>query len=341
MKKYGTIHDALFISMGGIGNCILLTPAIRAFEGIAPSARLHFLVPKNGSRQVVERHPRIGSIFEIDLSIGGLLPLIRQLRRIRPEIVMAANGTNPLKSGLIGLLGGGRIRLGESFGAGRVLYNRTVPYNPALHECTANLRMIDALSPIDTTPDPMVWTTEEDRSAAERFIVKHRLDCRWVGLHLGSGPAMAYKRWPTDRFIEVARQCIERYNCKIVVFGGPDEIALSNRAVVQIGENAVSAVGKLTLRQSYEVMKDAALFISNDSGPMHLAAVAGIPVIAIFGPTMDHKTSPLGGRTEVITAPVECRPCYNYKPITCSSFECLDRITVDQILTAVKKILVT
>lgn len=341
MKTYGTIDDALFISMGGIGNCILLTPAIRAFESIAPSARLHFLVPKNGSRQVVERHPRSGSIVEIDPLIRRLPPLIRQVRRIRPDMVMSASGTNPFKCGLIGLLGGGRIRLGESFGAGRVLYNRTVPYDPAQHECTANMRMINALSPIAATPDPTVWTTEEDRSVAERFIIEHHLGCRWVGLHLGSGPAMAYKRWPTDRFIEAARQLIESSNCRIVLFGGPDEVAISDSAVVRIGEHAVSAVGKLTLRQSYEVMKHAALFISNDSGPMHLAAAAGIPVIAIFGPTMDRRTSPLGHRTVVITAQVACRPCYKYKPVTCSSFECLNKITVSQIVTAAKKMFAT
>jgi ADP-heptose:LPS heptosyltransferase len=339
MRRRVVFNDALFISMGGIGNLVLLTPALQAFEALYPQARLHFMLPDNGARQVVECHPRIGAIVETVASNWSLPLLINKLLRIRPDIVVAANGTNPLKCGIIGLLCRAPLRLGESFKAGKLLYNITVPFDPMLHESAANMRLIQRLSLETESPGPMVWTTEDDRSAAKEFIAANGLDRRWVGLHLGSGPAMSYKRWPTERFIEVSRALVDRFACRIVIFGGPDEALMAKDASEKIGKAATIAAGKLTIRQSFEVMKRSALFISNDSGPMHLAAAAGAPVIALFGPTLDNKTSPLGSRSMVLTAPVACRPCYKYKPIECQTMECLNNISVNQVVEAAVKVL--
>ena len=339
MRLHDTINDALFISMGGIGNLVLLTPALRAFEALYPEVRLHFILPDNGARQVVECHPRIGAIIETATSNWSLPLLIKRLRRIRPDIVIAVNGTNPLKCGIIGLLCGAPLRLGESFRAGKLLYNITVPFDSTLHESAANMRLIRRLSPEIETPGPMVWTSFDDRSAAKRFIAENGLDCRWVGLHLGSGPVMSYKRWPTERFIEVARALVQRFACRVVIFGGSDEAPMAKDAAGKIGEAAIIAAGHLTIRQSFEVMKRSALFVSNDSGPMHLAAAAGAPVIALFGPTLDYKTSPLGAHSTILTAPVACRPCYRYKPIECQSRECLNNIGVERVVEAAVKML--
>lgn len=348
VKKNGEGKNVLFISMGGIGNMVLLTPALLQFSRQFPLSRLHFLLPPNGSRQVVECHPDIGTIIETQNSQLAFFKVVRQLRQIKPDLVIAANGTNPFKCGLIGVLAGAAVRAGERFGAGRFLYNCTTPFEPGLHEATANMRLVRALSNVSDTPGaaespetllPTVWATADDRSRAQKFTDANELHGRWVGMHLGSGPNMQYKRWPTERFIDVARHIVDRYRCRVVLFGGSDEATMAEEAAQRIGPPALSAAGRLTIRQSYEVMKRAQLFISNDSGPMHLAAAAGIPLLAIFGPTMEYKTSPLGRRSEVLTAPVACRPCYAYKPVECHSFECLKSITVERVVAAVDKVL--
>jgi len=340
MKQLPKINNALFISMGGIGNLVLLTPAINVFCRLYPEAKLHFILPDNGSRQLVECHPQIGRIIETGSSIRSLPSLISRIQKIHPDLVVASHGTNPFRSGMIGLLCRARIRLGENFGAGKYLYNVTVPFDQSLHECTANMNIISAITlQNNTTPSLSVWTTIADCKAAEQFISVNDLQCRWIGLHLGSGPAMSYKRWPTARFIDVAKQIVAMFNCRVVIFGGPDEAKMAHDAALQIGNTALSAAGVLTIRECIEVMKRASLFISNDSGPMHLAAAADIPVIAIFGPTMNHKTAPLGNKSIVLTAPIACRPCYSYKPVQCSTFECLNSITVKQVFDEAVKVL--
>jgi len=324
--------------MGGIGNIVLLTPAISAFCRRFPDAKIHFLVPKNGSRQIVEHHPTIGTIIEINSQKHSLPALINSLRKCRPDIVIAANGTNPLKCGLIGLGCGARHRLGEAFKAGRFLYNIKVPFVFEMHEAAANNALVAELGADTGNIPPNVWTTDTDRRNAERFLRESIGERRWVGFHLGSGPAMTYKRWDTDRFVAVGRHLSKKFDCTVVIFGGPEEVPMAEETCGKIGENTVCAAGKLSIRESFCVMRQASLFISNDSGPMHLAAAAGAPVIAIFGPTMDYKTSPLGNAT-VITAPAACRPCYNYRPVTCTSRVCLESITVEQVTAAAESVL--
>jgi heptosyltransferase II len=333
-----SISNALFISMGGIGNMVLLTPAVKAFHDRYPGARLHFLIPQNGARQLIEHHPLIGTIVEIEPGSQSLFSLIATLRKIRPDMVIAANGTNPLKCGLLGIGSGARYRLGELFKAGRLLYNIKVPFVPKMHETQANNALIARLGADTENISPTVWTTDDDRRKAETFLREQIGGRPWVGFHLGSGPAMTYKRWDTDRFILVGRRLTDRFNCTIVIFGGPEEVHMAREVCEEIGNGAVCAAGKLSIRQSFCAMRHASLFISNDSGPMHLAAAAGVPVIAIFGPTMDYKTSPLGDAT-IITAPVSCRPCYDYRQVTCTSRECLDGITVGQVTIAAEAVL--
>ncbi len=318
---------------------ILLTPALQLFTKKYQSAKLHFMLPRNGSREIVECHPQIGEIIETDLSPLSIISIIIRLRSVNAEMVFAANGTNPFKCGLIGIFCRARIRIGELFGAGRVFYNIVVPFDRSLHECAANLRLMSAFTKTYGSPSPAVWTNESDSETARRFIASNQLNGRWFGMHLGSGPSMCYKRWPVERFIETGRILSERFSCKVVLFGGEEETRQAVEAARQIGNDAVAAAGKLNIRQSYEVMKKASLFISNDTGPMHLAAAAGVPVVAVFGPTMDYKTSPVGSRTIVVTAPVSCRPCYKYRPVKCRSLDCLTGVSVDRVVEAALKLI--
>lgn len=324
--------------MGGIGNCILLSPALRGFCAAYPESRISFLLPPNGSRQIIEKHPQTDVIIETAPSFNRFILLVNALRKLKPDLVIAANGTNPLKAGLLGLFSGSRYRLGESFGAGKWLYNLRIPFEPRCHEAVANNNLIRLLTSEEITLTPEIWTTEGDKIAANAFIGRNNLAGPWIGIHPGSGPSMSYKRWPTERFIDTARQLLNIYRCKIVIFGGPDEKTSALKIARQIGEAARIAAGELSIRQSFELLKNCTLFISNDSGPMHLAAAAGAPVIALFGPTMEYKTSPLG-KVAIITSKVGCRPCYSYKPIYCSSLECMAQITVKKVIDAAHTIL--
>jgi ADP-heptose:LPS heptosyltransferase len=326
----------LFISMGGIGNMVMLTPAIQLISERWPHAKLHFLLGPYASRTVIELHPSCGTIIETRSEWNHLPGAVIRCRTLRPDIVFASTGTNPLNCGLIGLLSGSAIRLGEQFGAGILLYTHRIPFDPRMHEAQANLKLAQHITGLMHSPESFVWTSEDDRQNAQTFLAGLPSGCRYIGLHPGAGAAMPYKRWPADCFADIARRILGQPDFHILIFGGPDETEPCRQLANAIGPGATSCAGSLSVRQSYEAMKRCALFISNDSGPMHLAASAGCPVVALFGPTDPSRSGPGNGRHTIIRGSCGTAPCYHGKPLSCRDFSCMSSITVDQVWSAVK-----
>jgi ADP-heptose:LPS heptosyltransferase len=335
-------RNILFICIGGIGDVLFMTPALLRFSIAWPEARYHFLVTSCGSRQVIEKHPQTGEIIEIAPRIGALATRIRDLRRLRIDLVFSSSGTNPLFCSAIGIVSGARTRAGEALGIGRFLYTITCPYNDNELEVMANARIADAVAGSGNYVEKCaVWTSEQDRTrgaAVMQHVSQRELV---VGMHVGSGGAMAYKRWPAERFIELGKRIIETYNMPIVLFGGRDEIDESAFAAHEIGAQCHSVAGALSVQETFEAMKYCTLFISGDTGPMHLAAAAGCRVIALFGPTRPQKTAPWGDRHVIITPDTDCTACYNFrkKAIGCASHNCMRQISVDMVTRRIAMIL--
>jgi len=150
---------------------------------------------------------------------------------------------------------------------------------------------------------------------------------------------MAYKRWPAERFIELGRRIKASFpELRIILFGGAQERSLSDAAASSIGGETVSAAGRFSICQTYEVLKKCPLLICNDSGVMHLAAAAGSKVVALFGPTRECVSGPWGGGHRIIRAG-ECRACYHGRPVKCDEsisgsnlpVKCMDAISVETV----------
>lgn len=331
MRQIDNLKNILFISMGGIGDVIFLTPALQIISDKFPEAQFHFLLSRSRSREIIELHPQTGSIIESTASKKEALTIITAMRKIKPDLVFSGRRTNPLNCGLLGIISKARYRLGESFGAGKILYNLKAGFDTALHAVEANMKMARVIAPGQGIPSLKIWTSESDRKTAKTFLRDQHIEGAAIGFHPGSGPAMAYKRWPLDRFIELGRMIIEKSGIKIIVFGSAEEKELGEMICNSLGSHAVNAAGLLSIRKAYEVMKICSVFISNDTGPMHLAATAKSKVIALFGPTPNTTYIPWGEGHEIITDTIDCRPCYRYKPVTCTHLSCMKNISVKQV----------
>jgi heptosyltransferase-2 len=330
----------LFICMGGIGDIVALTPVLSLFSAKFPGAAYHFLFAKNGGRALIERHPQTRDIIEITSAKSDFWRACMRIRRLKPDLVFSANGTNPLNCGLIGLLAGAGVRAGESFGAGRFLYNVKVPVDPRAHEVDRNMAIARAVAPSNDAPVFFIHTSPQEREAARLFMQELDKTRITVGIHAGSGPAMAFKRWPAERFVALSKRIMADFPANILLFGGADERDLTRALAEAGGPAARSIAGRFTIRESWEIMKQCRLFVSNDSGPMHMAYAAGCPTIAIFGPTQDFLVRPYGPAHRIVTAPMACRPCYwNGKKITCDHCSCLTAITVDMVMEQVRALL--
>lgn len=161
----------------------------------------------------------------------------------------------------------------------------------------------------------------------------------FIGIHAGAeyGPA---KRWPADRFAEVAQRVSHDVNCRFLLFGGPGETEIAGRIAAAVraanpgrADLVVNVAGQTSLMELCGLIKFCRLLLSNDTGPMHLAVAVGTPVVAIFGSTSPAMTAPTGPRDVVIHQPVECSPCFLRDcPI---DFRCMNQITVEQVTAAV------
>ncbi|HRZ86771.1 MAG TPA: lipopolysaccharide heptosyltransferase II, partial [bacterium] len=146
------------------------------------------------------------------------------------------------------------------------------------------------------------------------------------------GPA---KRWPAERFGELAAQLSERFGAGIVVCGGENDAPLAERIREACGE-LTDLTGRTDLVQLAAVLARCDVVVANDSGPMHVASAAGAPVVAIFGSTDPRVTSPAGAHV-IVSKQLSCAPCLER---TCEKdYACLKAVTVRDVMDAVEKVL--
>ena len=163
-----------------------------------------------------------------------------------------------------------------------------------------------------------------------------------VGLCPGAafGPA---KRWLPDRYADLADRLVGALNADVVIFGSRAEKPLAETIARTMQHTPTVLAGETALRQLIALMAQCRLIVTNDSGPMHLAAALGLPVVAIFGSTNERATGPLSPRARVVKQSVVCSPCgLRECPI---DFRCMEQVTVDEVhrtaLALVKELGVT
>jgi heptosyltransferase II len=152
-----------------------------------------------------------------------------------------------------------------------------------------------------------------------------------VGINPGAffGPA---KRWLASRYAQVADRLIGALHADVLIFGSSAERPLAEEIARGMKHTPLILAGDTSLRQLMALLAQCRVVITNDSGPMHLAAALGLPIVAIFGSTDERATGPLGPKTRVVKRQVECAPCgLRECPI---DFRCMNRVTVDDVYVA-------
>jgi heptosyltransferase II len=157
-----------------------------------------------------------------------------------------------------------------------------------------------------------------------------------IGLCPGAeyGPA---KRWLPERFAEAAAKITAQSPAQWILFGTKNDIAIGKQIAAAIGDDCLNRIGKTTLDQLIDELRQCSLLLTNDTGTMHLAALLGVPVVAVFGSTEPRLTGPLGNGHAVLRHHVECSPCFLREcPI---DFRCMKAVSTDEVAGAVLSML--
>jgi lipopolysaccharide heptosyltransferase II len=148
------------------------------------------------------------------------------------------------------------------------------------------------------------------------------------------GPA---KRWLPERFAEAAAKITAESSAQWVLFGTKNDAAIGEEIAAAIGDHCVNRIGQTTLQQLIDELRQCRLLLTNDTGTMHLAALLGVPLVAVFGSTEPLLTGPLGDGHVILRHHVECSPCFLRKcPI---DFRCMKAISADEVANAVLSML--
>jgi len=337
------IDKILIIMVGGIGNMIFFTPALKALRKAYPLSTISFLLGPYGAEKVIEDSNLVDKKIVVEpekyKGVMGQIRLIRQLRREKFYLSITSTGTNPLKSGLLCYLAGIKYRLGENIKGKDFFYNLKVPFDKNSHEAESNISLVQKLDIKVEDKSLYIYRSSEDKNFARRFFANNDLEGKLViGMHPGSGIHQAgFKRWPKKRFAQLADRLVDNYDAKIILFGGPEEISLADDINKLMSTKPLTMTGKTTLSLAAALIEKCSLFISNDSGLSHAACAVNTPTIAIYGPTNHKRTGLYSDSSILIRKDISCGPCYTGKPIHCSHMECFNLITVKDVIEKVEK----
>ncbi len=306
--RSATINRILCIRPDGIGDMVCALPAFAALRLAHPGAHLTVMAsPLNAP--IIQADPAVSETLVVDRQgphqgARGMYALVRSVRRARYDAVIVmrtATYTNVLAA-----TSGAALRVGYKGKPGSCWLSHALDgghTHGSEHEVVRSMRLADALGVSATAADPVITLTDEESAWASRWLADNGIDdgAPFVGVHPGG--SSADKRYPEDRFGKAASRLSAEMRSTVptVVFGGPDDAA--RVAGVQDGVEGVAvSAGSLTLRQLICLIARARVMLVNDSGPMHMAAAARVPLVAIFGPTDHVRWMPRAATAQLVMA---------------------------------------
>ncbi len=357
------VRRILVVRLDEIGDQVLTSPFLRELRRLFPQARIT-LVVKPAVVNLVERCPYVDEVLAFDAGIrqrfGHLKRFARAwrfagpLRGRRFDLAALPRWDADYYHALpLAYLTGARWRVGFSErvlaekrrhdrGADRLL-TCAVDERGVRHEVERHRALIRRLGG-DVAADRLeLWLDAQDHAAADALLRAQG----WQpgGLLIGVGPAggsSELKQWPLERFIAVIAWLREHYGAQVVLVGGPGEEALGRRLAGALPFPVIDTIAKTTLRQMAAILARTRLYLGNDTGPLHIAAAAGVPVVAIFGPSCRHRFGPWSEQAVVLQHLLPCHPCaaHDEHDVRCPACtrraaECLRDVTVADVQAAI------
>ena len=329
-----------------LGDTLMMTPLLAALDAAYPEAQITYAVGK-WSAAGVAGNPHVDAILRLPdrPSRRDWVRIVGRLRRGRFDLALIPE-RSPLPALAVALAGVPR-RVGlDSAGRGFALTDR-VPLHDVRHETDLALDLTRKLglpgddrrpryTPSDASLDRVAALIEE-RGARGPLLVIH------PGGGANPGATMDTKRWPAERFAQVAAVLRAQLGGTIILVGAESDRQLVNATSAALRGEAIDLCNALSLDELGALCARAALYIGNDSGTTHLAEGCGAPVVAVFGPTDPAQYGPTDGISEAVWDPVACGPYVQRgdltRPTATETFRCIDAITVEQVLAAARRVL--
>ncbi|MGI8961652.1 MAG: lipopolysaccharide heptosyltransferase II [Bryobacteraceae bacterium] len=323
-----------------VGDAVMSLPALHALRERFPNARISILA-RPWVASLYRREPFCDELIPYEAPSGwkGLAEkwtAASELRRRKFDCAILFQ--NAFESAALVWLARIPVRIGYSRDARGWLLTHHIPV-PSIGDAPRHQRFyyLQLLkhAKLITGYSSESFVTLSHAFAAAQDGRKRFLECGLTGPIIGVSPGAAYggaKRWLPDRFADAALQIANERTASIAIFGSKEETSICefvSQRVEAAGVACVNFAGATTLGQFIDLAAACEVFVTNDSGPMHIASALGVPTVAIFGATDDRATGPIGLHTRVVREPVECSPCLLREcPI---DHRCMVRVSADRV----------
>ena len=307
-------RNILVIDFGQLGDVVMSLPALRAIRNRFPQARITVAVGKPG-KELLGLSGYANEILEVDrvglrdgptlVSIGRIAKFVSTVRKAKYDFVIDLHSY--YETNILGFLSGAPHRLYSRRENRSLDFLGNFKPRPAKEPTSAHLvdRYLEMLKPlgIQNAPrTPVLKTSAADDTAVEAMLKKEKAQSGELLVGLFPGAGHAGRIWPVERFAEVADHLIRNDRVRVIVFAGPEERAAVPQMKPIFPETTIF-FDRLTIPQLASAQARLTLFISNDTGPVHIAAAVGTPVMVLMNRADPHSFTPIGERHRLMFSP--------------------------------------
>lgn len=333
LNIFATASSVLVIKLRAIGDVLLSTPVLKNLKEHYPHLEIDFLCEKFAG-DVVIGNPHVRDVIAFNRKTDSGLSLISKVRNNKYDIVIDLFG-NP-RTALITRLSGAKHRIGFPFRGRAYAYNVHIkPRGAEVHNVDFNLDVLRYFEIAVKHFNPIFPLGEREKSFAENWFTQEQLHTSEV---VGINPSGGWytKKWNLNSYAQLADRIIEERGSNIVFFWGPGEQEEVN-AIQTAMKFPSKAIPKTSLKEMGALLQLCTYVISNDSGPMHIAASVGVPTLGIFGPTNPYLQGPYGSKNLWVRhEELDCLACNLTKcPI---GNICMKELSVEKVFESFKKL---
>ncbi|TAL16649.1 glycosyltransferase family 9 protein [bacterium] len=341
------VKNILLIKFHGIGNIVMILPALRALRKRFPGARIDFLTLDTnkgilaGTKGLHESHFLASdTIVDFLFSMKKTLPV---LKAANYDLIIDFEQFANIST-LISALLGAPERVGfAAHGPSRVkVYTKAVPYEETAHMWRIFMRLAETAGASPDNPEREIDLTDSHMAEAAALEKEAGISPSdvMVVMHPGSSSNLPIRRWPSERFGYLSAQLFREFGAKTLVTGIPGEKSIIDDVVAASESTAFNAAGKLSVKGLAALCRRAELVVSNDTATVHIASAMGTPVVGLFGPNTPFLYGPVGKSDVVFYTKPHCSPCLtntNRKLSGCRKPDCMLAIEPETVFSAIKR----
>jgi len=333
------MEKVLVVGVNWLGDSLLTTPVFKALKKKFPDFYLGVMVVER-VRGVFENNPYIDEVIIFDekgqqKSLFAKLKFIKFLKKKKFDTVFLIHRS--FTRALICFLAGINLRIGYQRLKNYLIINKGIKVPKGLlHRQDYYLYLFEKSGIVIEDRVPNFFIPESIRKNINKDLEQIKKE---YPVLIGMNPSANWelKRWPISYFANLADSLVKDFKAAIIFIGAESDRTVIEEVRAKMSQSSFNFCGKTSLKELGALMQNLELFISNDSGPAHLAGALGVDTLVIFGPTSPEVTSPRGRAVKIIRKEVDCQiPCYN---LDCQDNVCLKDLTVGQVYSQVKNIL--